>query len=198
MRQSKKAERSLAKLMEMLAETGVAAEDIQEMQDKAPTGREALSRQGEAVLLFLESPAKYTAKLCKRCGEPFGTNYRSVAYCTDTCRAKAMSEQLGVKWNHWKTEEERWGGEPPLVIPPAALKKIQQYVQFFADILPIQTAKENLPQLSPEEDPVELPDLTVESWEFQRQPLAHTSLPVSLPELLPLPTTEEEDPFDFL
>ena len=202
MRPSKKAERAMAKITAMLAESGVSTEDIEAMTEKAPTGREALSRQGEAVLLFLESPAKYTAKLCKRCGEPFGTNYRSVAYCSDTCRAKEMYQQLGVKWNHFKTEEERWGGEPPLIIPPAAFRKIQEFVQFFSDILPIQKEKENPPSSGPKED---LDESFVESGQLvewsQSQQLpseVRTTLPQSPPELCPEQETEEEGLFDFL
>lgn len=139
----------MTQLAQMLAKHGIDQEVIEEVKETAPTDRLAISRQGEAVLLWLESPAKFTTKICKRpeCAQPFGTNYRSVAYCSDNCRAKHTSELLGVKWDWTRaTEEERWGGEPPLIIPPAALRKIQQYVLFFLDTLPTQTQTQNLPE----------------------------------------------------
>ena len=200
MRQSKKAERSMGKLMDMLAASGTTTEAIEEMKTNAPTGREALSRQGEAVLLFLESPAKYTAKLCKRCGEAFGTNYRAVAYCSDSCRAKTMYEQLGVKWNNFKTEEERWGGEPPLIIPPEALQRIQQLVAWFADNLPTQTETKNPLPLNPEGFQSASYPTPYRSAEQSVSPLrseAHTNLGQWPLEQSPESKSEEEPLFDF-
>lgn len=137
-------ERDLEKIRKLLLKHGIDNEIVEEAIAEAPTFQDAVSRQGEAVLLFLESPAKYTAKLCKRCKEPFGTNYRYVAYCTDTCRAHAISEQTGVKWDWLKSEAERWGfKEPPLVIPPEAFKKLQQYI----DVLQSRNLIETEPTL---------------------------------------------------
>ena len=205
MRLSKKAERSMAKLAEMLAASGVTIEEIEEIKETAPTGREAVSMQAEAVLLFLESPAKFTQKQCKRteCGEYFGTNYRSVAYCSDTCRAKEVSRQIGVKWNYFKTEHERWGGEPPLVIPPAALQKIRQYIEFFQSIPPTQTQIQNQrvsDLLADQYRPtayIEESDQVLPSLESQQPSSAHTSPQQLPPESLQESTPEVESPFDF-
>lgn len=194
MRPSKKADRAMAGIAELLKKHGYADEQkIEELKEVAPTDRLAISRQGEAVLLFLESPAKFTTKQCKRaaCGEYFGTNYRSVGYCSDTCRAKEISDQLGVKWDWLKPEEERWGGEPPLVIPPAALKKLNEFIQFFAAIPQPQNQTESLP--NPEaSEPKLLP---------QPEPLEHKTSPSNPTFSLPLgisdETPEEDDPFDF-
>lgn len=145
MRASKKADRAMEQLAALLTKHGMAVEQVEAIKETAPTSRDAISRQAEAVLLFLETPAKFTTKLCKRCGEAFGTNYRAVSFCSDNCRAREMEKQLGIKWNWYKPEEERWGGEPPLVIPPPALQKIQQLLQWFADTLPTQTEIQNQP-----------------------------------------------------
>lgn len=147
MRQSKKAERSINELARRLAELGLDSTAVESIKDNAPETRDAISRQGDAVLTWLEAPAKFTMKLCKRCKEPFGTNYRSVAYCSDNCRARDISEQIGVKWD-WtaRTEEQRWGGEPPLIIPPLALRRLLQYCRYFVDILPTLPQAENLPE----------------------------------------------------
>ena len=197
MRQNKKVERAFDALAEMLKTySGVSEETISEMKEAAPTGKEAISRQGDAVLLFLENPAKYTAKLCKKCGEPFGTNYRSVGYCSDRCRAKDMYEILGIKWDYLKPLEERWGGEPPLIIPPAALRKIQQFVEFFAGVQAIQTQRGNPPELIP--DPLlpqqtQVPDEQISDVSQE----AHTIPEQSPPELPPEQPDRGESPFDF-
>jgi hypothetical protein len=183
MRAKLKAERDLQKIMDLLNRAGVKEEVIESALDESPTIYDAISRQGEAVLLFLESPAKFTAKLCKRCKEPFSTNYRYVAYCGDPCRAKAISEQTGVKWDWHKSEEERWGfKEPPLIIPPLAYQNLQLYLGAL--------------QIQIEIQPQQLPD---------RQEEFHESLdtfPANLPSL-PAPSDffgsqqEMDDPFDF-
>ena len=196
MRASKSAERSMAKLAQMLAAHGIKQDVIEEVKEAAPTDKNAISRQGEAVLLCLESPAKFTTKLCKRCGEPFGTNYRSVAYCSDGCRARAIQEQLGVKWDWLKPEEQRWGGEPPLIIPPVALKKMREFFEFFATIPESQTQTEiqrevHLPEeLEPDYIPLSM------SPPNGTQKVRDTLTP-SPPEYIPASTVEESDPFDF-
>lgn len=201
MRPNKRADRAMDALALMLKASGVTTEAITEMRETAPTGREAISRQGDAVLLFLECPAKFTAKLCKRCGEPFGTNYRSVAYCGDNCRSKEISTQIGVKWDWLRaTEEERWGGEPPLIIPPAALRKIQQFVQWYADNLSTQTEIENpspIEVLNPLVASSVKLDREREKWLLHEQVLAHTSPPQSLLELSLELYPEEASLFDF-
>lgn len=192
MRPSKKADRAMAGIAELLKKHGYADDNkIEELKDTAPTDKLAISRQGEAVLLFLESPAKFTTKQCKRCGEYFGTNYRSVGYCSDNCRARAISEQLGVKWDWLRPEEERWGGEPPLVIPPAAIKKLQEFTLFFAAIPQPQNQTESLPnQEASEQEPL----LPPEPSEYR---ISLDSLISSLPQDTVPETPEEDDPFDF-
>lgn len=144
MRQTKKADRAMEKIAALLKQhQGLSDDEVEDIKRNVPLSQQAVSRQGEAVLLFLESPAKFTTKECKRCGSPFGTNYRGVGYCSDGCRARSMEEQLGIKWNWMRPDEDRWGGEPPLIIPPAALQKLKEYVEFFASIPHIQTERES-------------------------------------------------------
>lgn len=214
MRPSKAADRSMQKLAAMLAQHGFDQQVIEEVKETAPTDRMAISRQGEAVLAFLETPAKFTTKICKReaCQQPFGTNYRSVAYCSDNCRSRAVSEMMGVKWDWTRaTEEERWGGEPPLIIPPAALQKIQKYVEFFLDTRPTQTRTENLPestiqyldrtdrlvQLVPQAKELQLSSVNSNG---EAKESARTSPPESPQQLVPELTQEIDEqasPFDF-
>lgn len=200
MRASKKVDRDLEKLMQLLASTGhVQQEEIENIKANVPLSQQAISRQGEAVLLFLEAPAKFTTKLCKRaeCRQPFGTNYRGVAYCSDNCRARSMEELLGIKWNWFKQEEERWGGEPPLIIPPAALQKLQTYVEFFASIPHIQTETETLP------DRVFRPEVLAEPEPFlELGPLEDSDTSQDNPPSKPRQSTPQQygeglNPFDF-
>ena len=199
MRAAKKAVRAMDGLAALLAQYGVDQETIAEIKETAPTDRNAISRQGEAVLLFLESPAKFTSKQCKRCGEYFGTNYRSVAYCSDNCRSRAMNDIFGMVWN-WteKSEEERWGGEPPLIIPPRAFAKLEQYVRWFNDHAdrfnqpPLEVQPQTQPQIpSQSQTPAEV--LTQDKAEWAEQ----TSLPASPSQQSLSDSQEEEDPFGF-
>lgn len=203
MRANKQAERSMAKLAEMLTNFGMDKAQVEEIKDSAPTTVQAVSYQGDAVLRFLEKPAAFTTKVCKReaCDMTFATNYRNVAYCSDNCRARELERQLGVKWNWLKPEHERWGGDPPLIIPPAALQMLDTYIKWFASQPQIQSQKEN-PQI--EASPV-LP----ETLEPDYLPLS-MSPPVDktsayIPEAEPLvqyasstqDQQHEEDPFGF-
>lgn len=77
--------------------------------------------EAEGLLLFLEKPARFAFKPCKRCNEMFGTNYRSVAYCSDNCRKRSLAE-IGIRWDPSKSPEERWSGEPPIILPPSVVK----------------------------------------------------------------------------
>lgn len=211
MRASKKADRAMEQLAKMLASHGIEDKVIEDVRESAPTHRDAISRQGEAVLLFLESPAKFTTKYCKRpvCGEPFGTNYRGVAYCSDNCRSKHMSDLIGVKWDWLRaTDEERWGGEPPLIIPPAAYRKIRQFVTFFVDSLQTQSQTESPQQISKHQDHQDAVHHLVASFEASDQDYrrgldlleedtARTNPQQSPPELTASPILEAEDPFDF-
>ena len=187
----------MAGLAALMAQHGVKAEVIAEVRENVPSSREAHSRQGEAVLLFLEAPAKFTAKLCKRCGEAFGTNYRSVAYCSDSCRSREVSAQLGVKWDWLRaTNEERWGGEPPLIIPPKVLLKLGQFVQWFADIPQPQT--QNQTETHPEIQDSHDTQLVFEDGQIVLpEDKSHTNPPELPGLLLTTHTMEEVSPFDF-
>lgn len=89
----------------------------------------------DAVLQFIEKPARFTKKKCKWdvCTEVFFTNYRAVSFCSNHCRARYLRTQIGIEWDPTKTEQERWGGEPPLVIPPHVVKKLLPFAQAILD-----------------------------------------------------------------
>lgn len=113
-RQSKE-EKAVAQLTKMLKNLGV--QDIPTVIPEQDADREA-----EAVLQFLEAPKTFCARECKRpiCHNMFSSNYRAVAYCSNACRALYLAA-AGIKWDPYKNPEERWGGEPPLIIGPEAM-----------------------------------------------------------------------------
>lgn len=130
MKMQKKTERAVKGLQNLLAQLGVDQTVIKEAVKNVPLTAQDLSMHAEAVLLSLQQPAHFMTKKCKwsGCEEYFSTNYRAVAYCSDSHRAKALRE-AGIEWNPHKTASERWGGEPPLVIPPEARRKLVKFAQ---------------------------------------------------------------------
>lgn len=205
MRPTKKADRAMEKIAALLKQhQGLDDAEIEDIKRNVPLPQQAVSRQGEAVLLFLESPAKFTTKECKRCGEPFGTNYRGVGYCSDGCRARSMEEQLGIKWNWMKPDEDRWGGEPPLIIPPSALQKLKEYVEFFASIPHIQTERETPPDqgylqsFADEPQPILYPQESGSESLPWEQSTSSYSPGTTLLQEYPSHTVEADSPFDFV
>lgn len=131
MRPQKRAERTRNKALEFLAKHGVKQEVLEQVaNDPVVISRQAPGLQAEAVLLYLHNANHFVAKLCKYCEARFMTNYNSVAYCSDRCRAKAL-EKMGIKWDPTLSPEQRWAMqgadgtrlkvEPPLVIPSEAI-----------------------------------------------------------------------------
>jgi len=143
MKKSIALERNMAKLARLMEQAGAKKDntssavnvekfDIKSLAREAETTRSVTAHlEAEAVLRFLRNPAGYLLKTCKReqCQLPFGTDYHAVAYCSDACRAKELQSQIGIVWNPHKTPEERWGGEPPSIIPPAAMMALLGFVR---------------------------------------------------------------------
>jgi hypothetical protein len=123
-RESDKATEYLTKF---LAKAGHSDEVITKAKETVHETRDAISLQGEAVLLSIEKPARFTIKRCKECGEPFGTNYRYISHCGTVCITRALKNISGIHFDPNKSLEERFGGEVPLVIPPTAVKKLIEF-----------------------------------------------------------------------
>lgn len=125
MKMAAKEARALAKIAAKLGALGVAV-DVDSIQKEATAHRQTESEKLEAVLASVRRPGDFTYRSCKKCGEPFGANYISVAYCSDLCRIRDFEETTGCKWSA-KSQEERWGGEPPLVISPDVVYRMFEY-----------------------------------------------------------------------
>lgn len=87
-------------------------------------------RSANAVLLFLQAPELYTARTCKHCKGDFLVSRKFVGYCSYTCLKKEL-EAIGIDWDTKKPLDEAyvrrvWEHNEPLVIPPAAIKVLQE------------------------------------------------------------------------
>jgi hypothetical protein len=135
----KRAVENLAKLLAEINGDKAPKVDAESITRDAATYKPDPSYTADAVITFIQKPARFAFKKCGRveCGEMFGTNYRAVNFCSVNCRIKYLEAQ-GIKWNPYKKEEERWGGEPPLIIPPDALKVLLKLAQSQSEI-PIQS-----------------------------------------------------------
>lgn len=187
----KRAVDNLAKLLAMVNGPSAPEIDVEVVTRDAATYRPDPSYAADAVIKFIEKPARFAFKECARleCKEMFGTNYRAVDFCSVNCRMRYLAD-LGIKWNPYKKEEERWGGEPPLIIPPEALKVLLKLAQIQNETppSPLQEPALEIPDTPPVfEFPIELPQPTVASHEY-------TDLLESLP-LEPLKDHAEIDPF---
>jgi len=134
--EQRRIEKNMKKLAAQMQQVGAKTPVKVPELDFTEAAREAQSKkfddpslEAEAVLSFLNRPARYLLKKCQWCKQPFGTNYHAVAYCSDACRAKAIRSQTGIVWNPHKSPEERWGGEPPSIIPPAAMMALLKFAR---------------------------------------------------------------------
>jgi hypothetical protein len=194
MRATKKTERAFAKAAALLQQLGASSPSV-ELIDVKAAAREAHAKQfdvpkyfeAEAMLLFLEKPARFVLKTCKRCGEPFGSTYHAVGYCSDHCRQVAIQSQTGILWNPHKTPEERWGGEPPLILPVAAMLKLRE---IFGLGLQTQTETQN----GGEELHAQEENLTPIFSAVEQSLHSEANLPQSPPEVVPVDTPEQTNP----
>ena len=136
MKKETKAKKALANLKDWLVDSGHSVDHVEKLAEATPLTADQIHLQVDAVLLYLEKPARFIIKICKYCKEPFGTNYRAVAYWSNSHRAKVLYQETGIRWNPHKSEHERWGGEPPLIIPPMAVSKLREFAEQLLAQLP--------------------------------------------------------------
>ena len=129
MRAETRAKKDAEKLAAWLKANGHDAVVVETALKEAPDHHDQKYLEVEGVLLYLNKPAKFISKECKACKEPFLASYHAVAYCSNACRAKTLFAETGIGWNPHKSPAERWGGEAPIVIPPAAVKKLRKFAE---------------------------------------------------------------------
>ncbi len=122
-KKQEKIDRQIQEAMALLKKTsnkyGLEVHDLVEAE---------LEREAEATLLYINRRGKgFLTKRCQRCDREFATEYYSVGYCGNPCRVRALAD-IGIVWDPYKPEYERWGGTPPLVVPPIALSLAKQVI----------------------------------------------------------------------
>ena len=117
-----------------LASIGITQEDLEKAAEPEPVhkgvaARQQANREAICVLRGLTWPYdEYVAVNCWECKQTFLTNYRANVYCSQQCFKDGLAK-LGIKWRPNRTLEEQWGTyEPPLHIPPGAIKAMRHLI----------------------------------------------------------------------
>lgn len=102
--------------------------EIQEAMDETP---EDLRLEGEWLLYSLKYPlSPRITKECTRCGNPFQTNYKAVACCSNRCVIEELREKFGLAWvPKNRRDKEKWEVQVPAsIIPYKALRAMKKLV----------------------------------------------------------------------
>lgn len=92
-------------------------------------------KEAEACLIFFNTKgSQFKRKICKTCEETFAYRWEvdSITRCSVECYQIAL-EADGLKWNPNKPQSERWGPAAPVVVPPEALKILEERISSLED-----------------------------------------------------------------
>lgn len=202
MKRSTAADRAIQKNLEILAAHGIDfGKPFEETkQELLAAGAEVVQSRAEileATLASVRKPGSFSYRRCIRCDETFGADYKSVGYCTDHCRITHLYDTTGIRYLPGRTEIERWGGEPPLIIPPSVLKVMIPYAR---RILEVVDALEKKAQTRLAEEAESWKQLELELWPQEVvvgvDPPEEYLLPIAtLVEASPLPPLDKVKPF---
>jgi hypothetical protein len=87
-------------------------------------------RSDDAVTIFAHNPPGFKPGVCKNCKRPYGTNRKSVGFCSDPCRREDWKKTTGLEWRAVSVHDV-WDGDPPLVISPDQFEKLRQIAEWF-------------------------------------------------------------------
>lgn len=119
------------KEQELLEKLGikVKSEDYIRPVEEEEHTKEMARWEAQSVLRSLKWPyPELVNRQCERpdCKKIFLTNYEANAYCSMEC-FKVELERRGLVWRPDRTFYEQWGNlEPPLMIPPEAIKAMRR------------------------------------------------------------------------
>jgi hypothetical protein len=99
---------------------------ITPIEEQAPT-KEMAKWEAQSVLVSLNWPyPEMVPVTCWSCKKVFLTNYKANVYCSMEC-FKIELEKKGLVWRPERSFYEQWGNlEPPLMIPPEAIKAMRR------------------------------------------------------------------------
>lgn len=104
---------------------------VEEIEKKVPEKLEQDGdkiREAQSVLNYFRARGRgFKHKACEICKEKFAYDWDSdgISCCSFRCMAKKL-ESIGLKWNPHTPPDRRWGRTIPAVVPPSALKIVQQ------------------------------------------------------------------------
>ena len=181
-RKAKETEAAMAFFADLLGKD--KAEVEQAVADVHPQQVEISVLQAEGVLLHLYNiPRTMLSKYCKECEETFSTRYQAVAYCSNSCRRKAM-ERVGIRWDPRTDHYANMEAERPIVVSPEVHAVIVAAAQRILEDQNIQV--ESSPTKEEYQEP-EYPVLILPPEELgedhQYSDVSHTSPEPLLPEL---------------
>lgn len=141
---AKQKEKGLAFLADLIGKD--VDELTQEVQQHNPAGPEISMLQAEGVLLHIYNANRtMLSKYCKECKEVFSTRYQAVAYCSNSCRRKAM-ERVGIHWNPQTDNYANIGAERPIVVSPEVHAVIVKAAQRILEDQNIQLVQDQEPK----------------------------------------------------
>lgn len=123
-------------------------EDYIKPVEKEQHTKDMANHQAQSLLINLRWP--YPEMISVECWNPtckqiFLTNYKANVYCSMQC-FKIELERKGIVWRPERSFAEQWGNlEPPLMIPPEAIKAMRR-------LLSIVDSETNRVSRSPEPD----------------------------------------------
>lgn len=130
--------------------------------------KERTTLEAESVLFYVLTKGDgFSQKSCKICNRIFASTYYAVAFCSATCRYKALAE-AGIAWNiYGKTDLERWGGRIPKTLSPEALKAALYALELEAEAE--RLAEEKAIELEINEEDVTPVDYELEEVDIELQ-----------------------------
>lgn len=120
----------MEKALAVYATPKTAARQVKRVKD---TG-EASSREIRLVIELLHRRVELVQRKCLVCSRTFACDYLYTALCSDTCRAEYIYSEYGITWDSEKSEQERWGGQPPSIIRPETFEQLRTFAQAILEL----------------------------------------------------------------
>lgn len=117
--------------LEVLKSLGIDTTSVEDVQIDKTYRRHPDANTLDLIscIVYLDTGGtKFSKQVCSQCKQLFAVEYMyrtKGMLCSDECRA-ANLESRGLYWDSTKPPHERWRKRIPLVVPPAALKVIEE------------------------------------------------------------------------
>ncbi len=124
-----KAARAFAALNKILADSGVAPEELPTIRPQVPLeSSEDFMREGQSALnYYAVRGVGFKQKECTQCGLVFAYDYHieGIKYCSIRCIKRALNA-IGLEYDPTREVGRRWGRFVPAVVTHDALQILQE------------------------------------------------------------------------